>query len=82
MTSTGDGEAARRRERREWIRDHHPDRGGDPQVFAEGLRARGGDPARVRPEVRRTRRIRRALRKFRKVLKRRLFRRRNIRRVR
>ena len=30
-----------RRRRREFIRAHHPDRGGDPEVFAAGLRAFG-----------------------------------------
>lgn len=32
-------DAARRREWREFVREHHPDRGGDPEVFAAGLRA-------------------------------------------
>lgn len=27
------------RRRREFIRAHHPDRGGDPEVFAAGLRS-------------------------------------------
>jgi hypothetical protein len=30
-----------RRRRRDFIRAHHPDRGGDPEVFAAGLRAFG-----------------------------------------
>jgi curved DNA-binding protein CbpA len=30
---------ARRREWREFVREHHPDRGGDPEVFAAGVRA-------------------------------------------
>jgi hypothetical protein len=29
------------RRRREFIRAHHPDRGGDPEVFIAGLRAFG-----------------------------------------
>jgi hypothetical protein len=28
----------RRRAIRQFVRDHHPDRGGDPETFAEGLR--------------------------------------------
>jgi len=36
----------RRAARREFIRTHHPDRGGDPAVFAQGLR-RLTDPARA-----------------------------------
>jgi hypothetical protein len=32
-----DGEQSRRRVRREFIRAHHPDRGGDPAAFAAGL---------------------------------------------
>ena len=34
-----DDEQSRRRDRREFIRTHHPDRGGDPGVFAAGLAA-------------------------------------------
>jgi len=30
-----------RRERRRFIRDHHPDRGGDPEAFIVGLQQRG-----------------------------------------
>jgi hypothetical protein len=38
-------EAARRAEWREFVRRHHPDRGGDPEVFAAGVRAyREGRP--------------------------------------
>ena len=34
-----------RAEFRAFVRDHHPDRGGDPEVFAAGLaRFRGADP--------------------------------------
>lgn len=29
----------RRAEFRRFVRDHHPDRGGDPEVFAAGVRA-------------------------------------------
>lgn len=41
-----------RRARREFILAHHPDRGGDPAVFAAGLAALGhpGPPA-ARPRV-------------------------------
>jgi hypothetical protein len=42
-----DDERARRRARREFVRGHHPDRGGDPAVFAAGLAAL--DHPRVRP---------------------------------
>ncbi len=47
-----DGEQSRRRVRREFIRAHHPDRGGDPVAFAAGLAeldqfAAGWPPARV-----------------------------------
>lgn len=31
-------DAGAERRRREFIRAHHPDRGGDPEVFMEGLR--------------------------------------------
>jgi hypothetical protein len=31
------------RRRREFIRAHHPDRGGDPEVFAAGLRSFDAD---------------------------------------
>jgi hypothetical protein len=34
-----DDEQSRRRARREFIRTHHPDRGGDPEAFAAGLAA-------------------------------------------
>ena len=34
-----DDEQSRRRARREFIRSHHPDRGGDPGAFADGLAA-------------------------------------------
>ncbi|WP_336029549.1 hypothetical protein [Geodermatophilus sp. FMUSA9-8] len=37
MTPSDD--AARRRAERAWVREHHPDRGGDPAVFAAGLAA-------------------------------------------
>ena len=32
-------EQTRRQEWRRFVRDHHPDRGGDPAVFAAGVRA-------------------------------------------
>lgn len=37
-----------RRDYRAWVRTHHPDLGGDPEVFAAGLavwRAQAGTPA-------------------------------------
>ena len=44
-----DDEQSRRRARREFIRTHHPDRGGDPAAFAAGLaaydRRSPGEPA-------------------------------------
>lgn len=44
-----DGEQSRRDARREFIRAHHPDHGGDPAAFAAGLadfdRLRPGAPA-------------------------------------
>jgi hypothetical protein len=47
-----DAEQSRRRVRREFIRAHHPDRGGDSAAFAAGLAeldqfAAGWPPARV-----------------------------------
>jgi hypothetical protein len=42
MNETKPDEARRRR--RDFIRAHHPDRGGDPQAFIAGLRAFGTDP--------------------------------------
>jgi hypothetical protein len=46
-----DGEQSRRSFRREFIRAHHPDRGGDPAAFAAGLaeldQFAAGWPARV-----------------------------------
>ena len=42
MTDTHAYEARRRR--REFIRAYHPDRGGDPEIFAAGLRAFGAGP--------------------------------------
>ena len=47
-----EGEQSRRSVRREFIRAHHPDRGGDPAAFAAGLAeldqfAAGPRPARV-----------------------------------
>jgi hypothetical protein len=41
-----------RRAIRQWVRDRHPDRGGDPAVFAEGLRRlRAGRPATAAADV-------------------------------
>ena len=40
-----DGEQSRRRVRREFIRTHHPDRGGDPAAFAAGLAGLDQPPA-------------------------------------
>ena len=47
-----DDEQSRRRARREFIRAHHPDRGGDPAAFAAGLAdldqlLAGGQAARI-----------------------------------
>ena len=47
-----EGEQSRRSVRREFIRAHHPDRGGDPVAFAAGLAEldrlpAGAPPARV-----------------------------------
>lgn len=39
VTENTSDDAARRREWREFVRQHHPDRGGDPEVFAAGVRA-------------------------------------------
>jgi hypothetical protein len=36
---------AARRRRREFIRAHHPDRGGDPDFFIQGIRALDAGPA-------------------------------------
>ena len=47
MPEPADDERARRRARREFVRGHHPDRGGDPAVFVAGLAAL--DHPRVRP---------------------------------
>lgn len=38
----GDDGRAERAAFRAWVRDHHPDRGGDPQAFAAELRRRRG----------------------------------------
>jgi hypothetical protein len=43
-----DGGAERRR--REFIRAHHPDRGGDPEVFMAGLRQFDTAPEQPGPE--------------------------------
>ncbi|QNK81783.1 hypothetical protein [Nakamurella sp. PAMC28650] len=59
-------DARARRERRIWIREHHPDRGGDPVTFAEGL-ARGTRGA--RPSVRRTRGVRRTWKRLRRKIR-------------
>jgi hypothetical protein len=40
-----DDEQSRRRARREFIRAHHPDHGGDPVAFAAGLAALDQFPA-------------------------------------
>jgi hypothetical protein len=37
------------RRRREFIRAHHPDRGGDTEAFIAGLRGFDDEPQRVRP---------------------------------
>ena len=38
------------RRRREFIRAHHPDRGGDPEVFVAGLRSFDADREAERPQ--------------------------------
>jgi hypothetical protein len=46
-------DAELRREWRRFVRDHHPDRGGDPEVFAAGVRAyrEGRHPLRAAMEA-------------------------------
>jgi hypothetical protein len=44
-----DDEQSRRRARREFIRTHHPDRGGDPYAFAAGLADLDRSPVRDPP---------------------------------
>jgi hypothetical protein len=39
VTTVHADEEARRAEWRRFVREHHPDRGGDPEVFAAGVRA-------------------------------------------
>jgi len=39
------------RRRREFIRAHHPDRGGDPDAFVFGLRSLDTDPPEPLPRV-------------------------------
>lgn len=39
-----------RRRRREFIRAHHPDRGGDPAFFIAGLQLFGEGPGSLNPE--------------------------------
>ena len=44
--------AARRRAFREFVRTHHPDRGGDPEIFLAGLAALTRDaPAAVEDDL-------------------------------
>lgn len=38
-------EAQRRRAFRDFVKENHPDRGGDPEVFAAGVAAFRADPA-------------------------------------
>lgn len=45
MSDAPDADAARRSARRAFIRDHHPDAGGDPQHFVDGLAAFAAAPA-------------------------------------
>jgi hypothetical protein len=41
-----------RRTIRRFVQEHHPDRGGDPQAFSEGLsRLREGHPASTAPAI-------------------------------
>ena len=55
-----------RQQRRQWIRDHHPDRGGDATLFDAGLRHVAGETVPGRPLVRRTRKVRRTIRRLRR----------------
>ena len=59
-----EGAAQARRERRAWIREHHPDLGGDAAEFAAGLTR----SERPRPSVRSTRTISRTLKRLRRKL--------------
>lgn len=49
---TGDrSSATQRAEVRRWVREHHPDVGGDPEEFAAGLaRLRAGPAGAARPD--------------------------------
>jgi hypothetical protein len=40
------------RRRRQFVREHHPDRGGDPEECSAGLRAFAAEPAPVTPAAR------------------------------
>jgi hypothetical protein len=61
-------QAKARRDRRAWISEHHPDHGGDPNLFAEGLRLRddlqSDNPP--PPTIRRSRSISRTFAKWRR----------------
>lgn len=65
MPGTDERSADERTARRAWIAAHHPDRDGDPRLFADGLRALdgAGDDVRPRPVVVRSRRPDRVLRR-------------------
>lgn len=67
--SGSDSERQARQQRRAWIREHHPDRGSDPAAFTEGLARLGSTPpGRPSTEVRRTRKIRRRIKRWRRDL--------------
>lgn len=67
--SGSDCERQARQQRRAWIREHHPDRGSDPAAFTEGLaRWDRRPPVRGSAQVRRTRKIRRRIKRLRRDL--------------
>jgi len=50
MTDIGDDDRAAARRRREFIRAHHPDRGGDTEGFIAGLRGFEDEQAPAGPQ--------------------------------
>ncbi|WP_354531013.1 hypothetical protein [Nakamurella sp. UYEF19] len=61
-----DRNAAARRARRAWLLKNHPDRGGDPDMFVEGLarESRARDHDDHRPTVHRTRSVARTVKRL------------------
>jgi hypothetical protein len=51
-SGSGDGAEETGRRRREFIREHHPDRGGDAESFIAGLRAIEDEQAAEDPPLR------------------------------